>query len=676
MTANQKERVSRKRKNIWACEVCKKRKQKCDGNYLENTPCSNCKKLGKFCQYGARTSPEYTRLLELRLENLEAELQSYRQLTGSEKLKLWHYHPDGLDESNKRAEIPPYNSPPELHSFLKSQIMAQLDTTVIESESEKHYFNAGCQRSLLQNLLQDGELMNMYMKNYFNDVHSRYPFLQKSYVESLNEERIYLLCNQPGNTNEVEHDGLAIDKYILLMVYATGARLLLREKSCETESKIYEGNHLIFYQNALLLNFSDVMDFKNITSIQAMLLLVIYLLRLPNNNVIWHIICTALRMCVHFGYHRRNISLLNENPLFYLVRSKTFWSAYSLERAISNSFELPYSLNDRDIDEELPIDIDENENDCQVIKRKFFQTYPHHKIGGCDLPKDTTQPSRTSISLAVQCFHLRRLDSYIQNSLYRNDKKFKKVPRKKIFKFQKQMKNWISSVPDYLTGNESDYCLYLFNKHIRSLIQPFIKDLSASDPLLTECMKSSITVCNLGKRIHQASNRRPSSVSLQTIFLSGVTIIQGLLYNKFEWNVEISEALKSCRSVLSLRTEKLDGHNDYKTLFEKLMQKVDCEGYKTEGHKFSIAEDTKPPHVPLNNKKLGSFTPFTTKDVDLFGQESMRRRIHKSHMKENMLLFDELNILEFNGLNNAENIFSFFGLNELFESASSSNKGT
>jgi len=122
----------------------------------------------------------------------------------------------------------------------------------------------------------------------------------------------------------------------------------------------------------------------------------------------WYMIGLAMRTCVDLGLHREAY-YGNHKPYEGQLRRRLFWTVYFLERVIAVSVGRPYSIADRDIDAALPLEINDTVRDDSLIARTLAVS-----------PSPTFQASRPSsnITLAIQCFRLKRLESYIQVSIF------------------------------------------------------------------------------------------------------------------------------------------------------------------------------------------------------------------------------------------------------------------
>lgn len=645
-----------------ACNRCKYRKKKCDGNFAKGTVCSRCKEANADCLYSSQLKPSYIKMLENKVDVLEARIQelqlkcadcqscSGQELThtsacGKKNIpnlnkSLTHYAasiPVIKDHSSPYVGSSGVSVASLVENYLNKDVEVKSSSTIevsfgISIGSKEFY-------SSVEYIIQDETMVSIYMDNFFSMIHIRYPFLQKDNILSLHRNRREIFS--------VLNSNISSDMFILLMVYAIGAFV-------KHEGKINNDltpNHWYLYAFATSGDFKNILQDGQINSIHAILLLVIYRLRRPSGLSIWYLIGIAMRICIDCGLHRRDIEEFESDPNYYVSKSKTFWSTYSLERIISHTFGRPFSIDDRDIDIDLPIDLDESDKDVYLIKNKFYQTYPHLNLLNFEiLPKVET--NRTSMTIAILFFKLRLIDSMIQKKVYRVTKSFDEPPRKTISEIQERMRQWVQSLPNHLTIFEYDYCLYLFNKQIRSLLVPFINKLEADDPLFIECIKSSINICKMSTRIHDSDKvrNRLSIISLQTIFLSGMTIIYGILSEKTIWDSETSGGLRACSQTLQLLSGRDRGSVEYNEAFDKLLTEVK--------KKTTISS----PATALASDLLLKVAP-----VDAFGQKDLIDKVNEKHYEENMNTFNELTKAQYlEQENNIDSVFNFNNVNQMF----------
>lgn len=606
-------------KNTIACVRCKSSKRKCDGDHAKGTACSNCVKSSSECKYNIPVTPEHLKSLKQRIEFLEAQLEQSENRRDVENRQV------GKSLVDYAALIPLKDDDKAHYVGFSGLNMARLIENHLYQDLDTREQNQTDQLvkedtyPMVERILADEQLTSYYLDNYTSLIHSKYPFLQISHIRALHEKKNYIMY------------GEKIERFTLLMIYAIGAYLKHLPRDLTLS------NHHYLY-NYAIKDLDLVID-SDLSSIHSILLLVIYKLRKPSGVAIWYLIGSALRLCIDLGLHRRNILAFVAEPVDYLIRSRTFWCVYSLERIISSAFGRPFSISDRDIDSDLPIDLDELVTDIDLIKNEFYLTYPQHNHENF-VTFAKPENKRTSMTIAILYFKLRKIDSIIHSSLYRVDKQFEEIPRELIFNLQAKMKDWISSLPSFLTTFEYDYCLYLFNKQIRSLLIPFAFDLEADDPLFIECINSSINICKINRRIHDSVSlkNRLSIISLQTIFLSGITLVYGLFSGKIRWDFEVSEALRSCSTTLVLLSARDPTSAQYGEAFEKLLAQVNS----TRSHQMS---------------------PNSGSKVDLFGQERLMKTVNQMHYKENMQTFNKFT----EGDNDLDSLLNFSNIHEMFD---------
>ena len=579
--ANENNGIVRKRKrtkSTLACNRCIAKKRKCDGDFAREEHCRNCKNAGEVCEYSTTRGPNYIKILEEEVNQLKEKLAFYEKSTSQSsddlKQKVDSDHSHGLVQSP--LFIPVLNNLPLAGPFsfnfatvVHGHLIYGLTKGDGEEAASSIYASSSEERqkvlSDLGSLLRNHTLMGDYLDNYCSGIHIRYPFLLKGHLKKLHETRLELFANDTETNLESMSLKDAMDRFILLMVYALGSRVANEDDGM--------GHDLVFYKSALWLNlYHDILTGDTHT-IHAMILLVIFQLRFTSGVAIWHLIGSTLRLCVNLGLHTTNLKLFREDPYEYNSRCKTFWSAYCLERVICLSFGKPHSLSDRDINVHFPINIDESITDPTALKAKFYQTYPHYNHEQFKVPPDADTEGRSSVSPAIIQFKYRQIESKIQSTIYRADIRFDSIPRFRIEELRRQVFHWKNNLPNYLSPKEYNYWLYMFNKQIRFLIQPFLSSLDGKDPLLLECIQACVSVCNLIKKIN-IKEEKITFVSLQTVFSSGLNLIYGLISKKCTWDVDISEGLRNCTAFLVRLAERSAGCERYREIFERLLDQA------------------------------------------------------------------------------------------------------
>lgn len=102
----------------------------------------------------------------------------------------------------------------------------------------------------------------------------------------------------------------------------------------------------------------DITDCRDLVSLQAILFMVMFLQSSANLSTCYSYIGIALRSALRMGLHR-NISG-NFNPIERETRKRVFWIVRKMDTYVSALLGFPRMLSEDDIDQELPIEVDDD----------------------------------------------------------------------------------------------------------------------------------------------------------------------------------------------------------------------------------------------------------------------------------------------------------------------------
>jgi heme exporter protein D len=340
------------------------------------------------------------------------------------------------------------------------------------------------------------EMGRRILDAYFTKLHLRYPFLDRADILERHANRFVQSNSSPQDQ---------FGTFKIYMLYAIGATIL---KLTEQYSYTPPEN---FFMTALQY-ISAARESHSVHNIEAMTLLVLYNLRSPSNSGIWYMIGLAMRTCVDLGLHREAHYAIVP-PYEGQLRRRLFWTVYFLERVIAVSLGRPYSIADRDIDASLPLEIDDTVRDDGLIARTLAVSR-----------SPTFQASRPSsnITLGIQCIRLKRLESHIQETIYRVDRPITSLVCK-LCPTLKMLEDWHSALPPS-TPYETDYLDLHYYKAVRLLLQPFLTVLPPTDQRIALCLKSSGHICQIFKRLHRRDSYAHSFIALHSVFIAGITM--------------------------------------------------------------------------------------------------------------------------------------------------------
>lgn len=308
-----------------------------------------------------------------------------------------------------------------------------------------------------------------------------------------------------------------------------------------------------------LQHFADAhQNSRSINSVEALTMLVIYHLRSGSYYGIWYVIGLAMRTCVDLGLHRR----AHERDMSYKTiqqRRRLFWTVYSLERAISIAMGRPSSIRDAHIDMPFP---------DKVVDSTTCPTSP-----GRPTQASLNTQNVTNISQAVYLFRLRRVESRINDSIYRPNKSLQSL-LPKMQRLYTELESLHSEIAAKLSPQSTgyDYTMLYYNRALRLLLQPFLSLLTKSDPFYHRCLRAAGEICQIHKRLNQTSNYGHSFVALQTVFVAGITLLYCLwTQGKDLWSVKLSNDVRACSSVLFVMGERASYVKKYRDAFEVLL---------------------------------------------------------------------------------------------------------
>jgi hypothetical protein len=291
---------------------------------------------------------------------------------------------------------------------------------------------------------------------------------------------------------------------------------------------------------------------RSIENIEAMVLLVVYHLRTASSHGMWYMIGLAMRTSIDLGLHRK-ANEANMDPFTTQIRRRLFWTVYYLERVVSMSLGRPFSISDRHIDLDLPLDVNDDVEDPTILTA----------------PQDPNKT--TSLTFAIYLFKLRRIDSRIQHKIYRADRPISSL-RPKMDPLYLELEEWKESALLRFNGSDLDYPMLHYNRAVRLLIQPFLPLLPITDPYYHICLRAAGDICQSHKRLHQTLEYGHSFLAVQTVFMAGITLLYALWTHTDQvWSVRMSNDIRACSTVLFVMGERAAWVKKYRDAFELLV---------------------------------------------------------------------------------------------------------
>ncbi|KAF1810878.1 hypothetical protein P152DRAFT_467583 [Eremomyces bilateralis CBS 781.70] len=398
--------LQKRRRVTRACDECRRKKIKCDGKQ----PCTHCQVYSYECTYDQpsnrrrNAAPQYIEALESKLKRAEALLRVVlpnvdlndpnldNVLLQGQPSAMVHGHARQFSPADS-SDAPPPSVPtePELDSMLKAAARLDLDeqghwdyhgdssgisfmakmrehlkgwlgteaippnirrprpmSQVFESPKSTH--DSPLESPMPLSDLPPREVALSLCDLAVNDATSLLRFVHwPSFVKSL--DKIY--DPQPAGYGNEENTFLP-----LLYAVMAFASLYSRDEDSELVSKGYDfaiDNGFKYYRASRQL--LDIADCRDLQSLQAILFMILFLQSSAKLSTCYSFIGVALRSALRMGLHRSFQA--NFNPIEAEVRKRVFSVIQRMDMYVGALLGLPHLLNDEDVDQDLPVEVDD-----------------------------------------------------------------------------------------------------------------------------------------------------------------------------------------------------------------------------------------------------------------------------------------------------------------------------
>jgi hypothetical protein len=430
-------------------------------------------------------------------------------------------------------------------------------------ESERRSSNAETRKITLQELQKPAEpvsdaLGTRLITTYLARIHPRFPFLFPPDLWEIHRRQ--RTTSRIDGVSEGTHgfaspayneDGFAL--FVLNMVYSIGA---LNLRLTDQGYRDVPPEH--FYISAMQ-HVASVREASSIVNLQALVLLVLYHLRSESRNGLWHLTGLAMRTVTDIGLHReastRNLPLLETQ-----LRRRLFWSVYALESILAGALGRPISLSDCDIDQPLPLSINDSDR---------MQGVNTDDMPGSLTPGQEACPP-TNLTQFILLSQLRTFEARIQRTIYRVDRTTTAL-QPKMYRLISDLDTWRQKLPPNLQPSEHERLMLHFHRDVRLLLQPFLSTLEPSSELFRRCVDAAGQVCQVHKRLHQTAEYGHSFVAVHTVFVSGITLLYAL-WKGSSWSFSISNDIRAASCVLAIMGERAPWIRRFRDEFDALTE--------------------------------------------------------------------------------------------------------
>ncbi|KAG9249811.1 uncharacterized protein F5Z01DRAFT_441282 [Emericellopsis atlantica] len=345
---------------------------------------------------------------------------------------------------------------------------------------------------------------------------------------------------------ESESPCMAAVAFILFMVFNIGALVQIR-------SRIYEFSPQKYYRAAL--HFSkDAFAQTSLSSIQALILLVVHSMMTPSEVNLWTLIHLGLAYCVEIGIHREPAQTPPGDFAMQQVKRYTFFTIYSLDRSISSIQGRPLGFRDETFDVRLPQPpLSDEGAPSAVVPHSFMAAVHRYSIYRFKL-------DRIVSDIKLHLYHLPSDSSWFpwpQNSTEHQGR------------IKQLLDTWASeALEDSLDFSHLElqqrevWRLKLkirYHTAVVLLYQPSQVIQKPSPASLQACFDSSSYMLSAYQRLYNLQSLHMGWRSVQNIFAAGATLIYSLWTSPaVQRNTSIpsiSKDLRTCSNLLTVGGE-------------------------------------------------------------------------------------------------------------------------
>ncbi|WRT68493.1 uncharacterized protein IL334_005469 [Kwoniella shivajii] len=432
-------------------------------------------------------------------------------------------------------------------------------------------------------------LASHYLDLVYDHIQARYGCFDWTVVKNWHENRQAICQGRPlwgvGTGND-ERRNLA--SFFLWLSYGYGARL--------SEDEKLEGavSHEVYY-NAAVACLSTLTSHHSLATVQALVLLIIYGLRHPTAEVsVWQVGGLAMRTAVELGMHRRlrSRSEREKDPIRYEMKKRVFWAVYTLDRMMSAQLGRPAGIQDRDIDVELPLNVDVDFSDPQTLYT--MQNRQIEMMAG-RRPGDEYNGGYglvTSMTSAIHNIRMNQLKQMITDAIYRLDKPLRPKdpdvrtgePEQDSYaeadELLRRLDQWRACHP---RGKDNIPMLPLeqweleYHNCVQLLLRPIVASCKAAGKYVKLCLNSAAALCETQYQYLQPPvvQSKLTTWRFYRLFLAGLTLLHIITtfhpYLTDNDRVRAEAAIRKCQSALGVFGSKFRAAGRHENLFRELV---------------------------------------------------------------------------------------------------------
>lgn len=180
----------------------------------------------------------------------------------------------------------------------------------------------------------------------------------------------------------------------------------------------------------------DITDCRDLPSLQAVLFMILFLQSSARLSTCYSYIGIALRSSLRMGLHR-SISH-NFNPVEREVRKRIFWVVQKMDIYVGALLGLPKMLSDDDIDQDYPLEIDD-----EFITTEKILPMPSGQISLIAASNAHTRILKISAKVVKYIYPIKS----VEHSVHGRSNPSYRVSHAKIRELEQDLQEWLENLP-------------------------------------------------------------------------------------------------------------------------------------------------------------------------------------------------------------------------------------
>lgn len=180
----------------------------------------------------------------------------------------------------------------------------------------------------------------------------------------------------------------------------------------------------------------DLTDCRDMMSLQAIIFMILFLQSTANLSICHSYIGVALRSALRMGFHRSLSG--NFNPIERETRKRVFWIIQKLDTYVSAILGFPIMLSDDDIDQDMPIEVDD-----EYITKDAILPMPS---GRMSLLAASNAHTRLMVITRKVVKHIYPIKG-LEQSISGHSKASYTISHSKIREIERDLADWLDMLP-------------------------------------------------------------------------------------------------------------------------------------------------------------------------------------------------------------------------------------